>query len=361
MIAKPINKISDIIVKMSTMDFQQDEMLVKMKENKDETGAMAKALEILKSELVDTVKNIRNNSRNVAESVKILNTSAESTSSTVEQLEGAVQDFASGASSQAEETQNATENIVVMGEMIADNDERVLRLIDETNKMYSASQQAKSILTNLDEINTQAEEYVKQIYEQTGNTNESVEKIGSATEMISEIASQTNLLSLNASIEAARAGEAGKGFAVVAGEIQSLAEQSNKATVEISNIVADLVKNSAITMDMMKKVLDIIGNQSDQVKKTDKAFDQMQSTIQNSLSESNVLSESTKKLNEAKINIVDVVSNLSAIAEENAAGAQETAASTTQVANIITDVTDSIEKLHQATDDMDKHMDIFKI
>ena len=75
--------------------------------------------------------------------------------------------------------------------------------------------------------------------------SQAAQKIGDIVGLISTIAGQTNLLALNATIEAARAGDAGKGFAVVASEVKSLADQTAKATAEISAQIEEIQASTA--------------------------------------------------------------------------------------------------------------------
>ena len=83
---------------------------------------------------------------------------------------------------------------------------------------------------------------------------EGAQKIGEVVNLINDIASQTNLLALNATIEAARAGEAGKGFAVVASEVKSLANQTAKATEDISAQITAIQSSTKGAVDAIKNI-----------------------------------------------------------------------------------------------------------
>ncbi|MBQ8318200.1 MAG: methyl-accepting chemotaxis protein [Lachnospiraceae bacterium] len=359
-LVRPIVKLTGVVSKISSMDFTEDPEQKKLNSRKDETGLISRELDELRLSLIEVVSVIKEKSDNVMYAADALNTDAAETSTTMEQVEKAVNDIAQGATSQAEDTQSATENVIIMGNMVEETNDEVARLREYADEMKESTAFAKDILKELSDVNKKAGEYIDVIAEQTNTTNESALKISEATKLITAIAEETNLLSLNASIEAARAGEQGKGFAVVAAEIQKLAEQSNVSAQQIEIIIQELLKDSERAVETMYDVKEIIRLQSDHVEQTDNAFTQIIDGVEQSISSIDRISDKAAALDEARVSVVDIVQSLTAIAEENAAGTEETSASATEVSAIVEDISDKSNGLRQIASDLDDSMSIFK-
>ena len=342
---RPIIRVSQIVQKMADLDFSENENTEKMKKRKDETGVMTRSVALLREELVDLLEGIQKQSVQLFKTSANLDGDSDETQKMVEQVDRAVGDIATGATSQAQETQNATENVIAMGNMIEDTNAEAERLNGNAQQMKDSSDQAMQILKELNEINDRTKQSIEEVYTQTNITNESVQKIKEATVLIASIAEETNLLSLNASIEAARAGEQGKGFAVVASQIQKLAEQSNESASQIDEITNALISDSTKSVETIAQVRDIMNEQSEKMEKTDLMFRQVNTGVDHAMDSVNTITEKTELLNQSREKIIDVVQNLSAIAEENAASSQETSASITQVNTVVTDISDNASGL----------------
>lgn len=360
-VINPIFKIEALTERVAGMDFSQSQEQARLNSRKDEIGLMSRALTSLREQLVNVVMAIRENGNALLASAEALNSGVTDTNTTMEQVENAVNDIANGATNQAEETQEATENVILIGDMVKDTSKTVEELMVSANDMKRANENAQEILSALRDINRQSGEYIDVIAKQTEVTNESALKIGEATKLITDIANETNLLSLNASIEAARAGEQGRGFAVVASEIQKLAEQSTESARKIEEIINMLLVDSEKAVRTMGQVKEIIGQQTQHIIRTDKAFVQIQEGVSASINGMQVISDKTQKLDKARINVVDVVNNLTAIAEENAAATEETSASVVEVASIVTDIAEKAQGLNSIAEELEERINIFQL
>ena len=371
-IVKPIVRMTNFANRLSSMNFSDHETGQKLFARKDEIGAMSRALEYLRTEVADVVREVREQSGLLLEASDHVHDSASETATTMQQLDSAVGEIADGASSQAGDTQLATEKVVNMGDMVEQTANQVDDLMKYATRMQQSGQGATEALEQLEQVNGQAMQYIHVIAEQTDTTNASASKIHEAASMITEIAEETNLLSLNASIEAARAGEQGRGFAVlqsheytalpvVAAQIQKLAEQSNESAKEISEIIRVLMEDSQKAVSIMEDVKEIFKKQSEHVDNTKQAFDEIQKNVEQSIAGMSAIDDKTKQLDKERSGVIDIVQNLSAIAQENAASTEETSASVTEVKAISDRLSEEADSLKNISHTMEQSMAVFQI
>ena len=358
---RPIMKIQELADKVADMDFTENDMQKKLNKRKDEIGQMSRSFGLLRERLAEVATGIRTESSALIQAADLLATSADSSATTMAQVENAVTDIARGATGQAAETQSASENVYYIGDMVKDASDEVDSLMVSAKRVEDANGNAKTILAELREISRQSDEYIDTIAKQTETTNESAMKIVEATKLIADIASETNLLSLNASIEAARAGEQGRGFAVVAAEIQKLAEQSTNSATRIEEIIDVLLRDSREAVNTMSQVKDILGKQTECIQSTDKAFVDIATGIAEAIEGMQVIAVKTQEMDKARVNVVDGVNNLTAIAQENAASTEETSASVAEVTSIISDIAEQSKNLHTIAEELEEKISIFKL
>ncbi len=179
-----------------------------------------------RSTITEGLESVTNNSSNMKH-----------TAGALSNISNATSEQANAASSASDEASTNVQTVAAAAEELSSSISEITRQIEKTNNIVQKA-------TDTTHVTSQ----------QIVSLADKSQKIGDVVSLIQDIAEQTNLLALNATIEAARAGEMGKGFAVVASEVKSLANQTAKATEEISAQVTDIQTSTA---DAVKGIQEI--------------------------------------------------------------------------------------------------------
>lgn len=350
-IAKSIRNSMDVVKQISEGNLNV-EIEQSMLDRKDEAGALSCNTQTLIDSLSAMIGKISNNTMTLNASSEEMNAAAGQAGNAVGNINNDLHNMLTGAVEQTGNAQNIKNSIHNMNIHLEKTLGEVDHLSDETKAMLDARNDVDKSLNQLDASNQDVMTEVENIQKQTQQNNESVEKIIAAVSYISDIADQTNLLSLNASIEAARAGETGKGFAVVAEEIGKLANQSNEASTEISELVNLLSYNSSQTMEIMDSVQDAMNDQTKKLVETANIFKQLQEHVSHVADGVDVIRDATVQLGKETDEIGKDIKNLSDIAQRNEDTVKGTISFSDEVLGTVNSVTEMSTEVSSSANDM---------
>ncbi|MGC9668778.1 methyl-accepting chemotaxis protein [Planosporangium sp. 12N6] len=279
LIVSPVRRVRDLLGRMADGDLTEAVDV----DSRDEIGQMAAALERMRASVRDTVARI-------VETSGALTTSSQHLTEVGGSMSAAAQQMSAQANVVAETAEEVSRSV----QTVASGSEEMGSSIGE-------------ISHNANEAVTVAAQAVDVAASTTGTMSklgESSARIADVVKVITSIAEQTNLLALNATIEAARAGEAGKGFAVVASEVKDLAQETARATEDISRRVHTIQTDTAGAVEAIDEISAIIGRIND-----------YQLTIASAVEEQSATTgEITRSVAEAATGSSEIASNIAGVA-----------------------------------------------
>jgi len=303
---------------------------------------------IEESELKVRLKKILTNSIELNDALENIRTGASESGKAAENVVQNTMDIVEQNGVQLGFLEKTTKNVEDIVGMISDASEN-------TRSANIAAEQSTDISIEVGKAVEKVIETMRDIEKTAAFTSEKVntlaeksKQIGDIISVITNIASQTNLLALNAAIEAARAGEHGRGFAVVADEVRKLAEKSNEAASEISNIIQDIQGDINLSSTSFEQVTgyvsegvavtniagELISKIVDTFKNTGKQTGQIQTLLKNTTNSSETVLIMAKENQEMALKMSNATEQIAAASQQQSASIEEINGSIEIISNL---------------------------
>ncbi len=357
-ISKPMRKASQALKQIAEGDLTVESITTK---SSDEIGEMIHSLNMMVTALRTLVRTVGDNSEQIASMSEELSSGTDQNMYAIEHITTTMEEISAGANTQSQKVED-TSNL--MSELSGKIQELSSAAMVMSESSVSATDAAKKGQQHIDDVVEQMK-FIDTTVNDSANVVEKlgdkIQQIGSIIEVINSIASQTNLLALNAAIEAARAGEAGKGFTVVAEEVRILAEQSNTATKNISNIIIEIQKDATNAIAEMNKGTTAVSQGSEIVNYSGSSFNQILASISELSNQIQATSMAMNEINEHSEKMVININDVSQIAYTTSSGTQTALSSIEEQSASMEEITAASNTLASMAEELQTELAKFKL
>lgn len=352
-------------LKKSVIKFGQADLTVKVPKEimsmNNELGEMAQSITEAINNTRDMMITCKDQSSNISQQSSTLSAISEEMASSAENISLTIQDVAKGSQGESEDLINILEIVKDFSDKMDNIAKEMIKVMESANKIDNVATTGNKEMKKVSESTQDVKKSFNKFSCEIENLGSSIEEINQIINLINSIADQTNLLALNAAIEAARAGEAGKGFAVVADEIRKLSEQTKSSSESITSIIESVHEKTNKIVGDTKVVDEELGDQFHAIKNAIDEFVLIVNGIHEILPRIDSTNNTVESLNKNKEDIIDRIDRASSVSQEVSASSEEIAASSEQMSASTQEVASSAQTLNSMTDNMQNHIDKFKI
>lgn len=305
----------------------------------------ADSMKVIASKSSDISKTLADNMNILSDETNTLSNSNENIVSCTEILKEGVEETIVNISN----TDNNVNSIIKEISILSDENKYVYELSNNIEKLTSINAETMNTATEQMEIISDSTEKTKNLINTLGERSKEIDGI---VNLISDISSQTNLLALNAAIESARAGEHGKGFAVVAEEVRKLAEQSQEAVNNISQIISEVINSTSEAVNSMDQSAELVQDGLKSIIEAKESSNKVYSANNEMNKKINNIKEITEKVIVDTSEIAKIVGQVKEICSNNLEKLNNVTAATNDESKAVNSLVNLVSEIEKITDEL---------